>query len=247
MKRLYEFTVNKKELVEVEEISTNENGEQVKTIKKTEKEIPYKFFLRKPNRAMNDAAQLFYGVKVAEGIKAGLLTVALLDKRNVDDGGILSSKDNNRQQELWKENLELQKQFTLLQAVAESERTEDQKKELEVLTKKLTDIESELQRLEAFKNSVYENTAEIRAHNWRTTWWLLNIAYQDVAGKEIPFFGEGTLDDKLDKYDELSEKDDDFINLIMFKFLTYTSFWVNNRAAKTEDFDRFEKLINESI
>ncbi len=246
MKRLFEFNVSKKETVDVEEISTNEQGEQVKTTKKQEKEIPQKFFLRKPNRALNDAANLFYGVKIAEGTRAGMLTIAQLDRRNSEDGGLLTNQEDARSKTLWAESLELEKKYVILDSVKTEERTEEQKKEHQELGEKLSSARMELQRIETFKNVAYENTAEVRARNWVTTWWLVNLSYQEVDGKAAPFFGEGTVDERLSKYDELIEKENDFINKVILKFLTYVSLWVNNRAVTPEDFAKFEKILEES-
>ena len=64
--------------------------------KKVKKEVPYKFFLRRPTRTMTDEAELYYGVKLAEGIKAGLLTKALLEKRFENDGGTRSDDENEQ-------------------------------------------------------------------------------------------------------------------------------------------------------
>ena len=76
MKRIYEFTVNKEETVKEETVENKKDGTEVTTSKDVKKEIPHKFFMRRPTRAMTDEAELYYGVKLAEGIKAGLLTRA---------------------------------------------------------------------------------------------------------------------------------------------------------------------------
>ena len=95
MKRIYEFTVNKEEEVSEDTVETKKDGTEVTTSKKVQKEVPHKFFLRRPTRAMTDEAELYYGVKLAEGIKAGLLTRALLEKRFENDGGTRSDQENS--------------------------------------------------------------------------------------------------------------------------------------------------------
>ena len=82
MKRIYEFTVNKEETVKEETVQKKKDGTEVTTSKDVKKEVPHKFFLRRPTRSMTDEAELYYGVRLAEGIKAGLLTRALLEKRS---------------------------------------------------------------------------------------------------------------------------------------------------------------------
>lgn len=242
-KKLHVFTINKKETIEVEQISQNEQGETIKTLKKEDREVPYTFFLRRPNRFLNDEANLYHGIEVSRGIKAGLLTIPLLDKRNENDGGVLNEKDGLRYSVLIQENVNLENEFQQLNI--KKELTEEEKKRKEELGKLITDNRKELYHLQNLKNSAYDHTAEIRARNLTLNWWLLFLSYQDVGGKEVPFFGEGDHETKLKKYDDYIDKDDEFINTIIFKFLTYTSLWYNNRSLTPEDFERFEKLIEE--
>ena len=103
MKRIYEFTVDKEETIKEESVEKKKNGTEVTTAKEVKKDIPHKFFLRRPTRAMTDEAELYYGVKLAEGIKAGLLTRALLGKRFENDGGTRSDDDNSEYKEIDRE------------------------------------------------------------------------------------------------------------------------------------------------
>ena len=93
MKRLFEFVVPKEELVKETETSKNDKGEEITTTKEVKKEVDKQYFLRKPTRKLFDQAELFYGVQLSEGIKAGLLTRALLQKRFSNDGGTLGEKE----------------------------------------------------------------------------------------------------------------------------------------------------------
>lgn len=248
MKKIIEFTINKTEEIEREEVSVNEKGEQIKTLKKEKQEVPYSFCLKKPNRVLTDEASLFYGVKVAEGIKAGLLTIPLLEKRNINDGGIFSEADKAKYLQLWEELYNLEQELQSIDIKKTEDQSEEEKNKRAGLIKKITDNRVELQRLEMFRNSVYDNTAEIRAKNWTVTWWLLNLAYKKVGtDKYEPFFGEGNFDKRLEKYDELTDKDDPFLNKVLFKFLTYTTLWANNRTTNPEDFEKFEKLMAENM
>ena len=101
MKKLYEFSLNKE--VEVKETTNekNEKGEEIQVSKNVKKEVLQKFFIKKPNRSLFDEAELFYGVRLSEGIKAGLLTRALLAKRFTNDGGIFSEIDKEQYTSLY--------------------------------------------------------------------------------------------------------------------------------------------------
>lgn len=245
MKKLCSFTVKRKELVEVEEISTNENNDLVKTTKKTEKEILYEFCLQKPTRTMSDEASLFYSVRVAEGIKAGLLTIPLLEKRNLNDGGILSDSDKEKFLKLYEQLYEKEKEFQKIEIKKTEERSDEEKKEHKKLLDDLTTIRIQIQDYEIFRNSLYDNTAEIRARNHTITWWLLHLAHQKTNDKEEPFFGEGDYQTKLKKYDEILEKEDKFLDEVLSKFVTYVTLWATNRASTQEDFEKLEKLLEQ--
>ena len=112
MKIMFEFTIDKEE-EEVEEIETsqNEKGEEVKITKKVKKNVPVNLAIRKPTRGLFDEAELFYGVKLSEGIKAGLLTRALLAKRFSNDGGIFSETDKEEYTKLYVSLFDLQHRF----------------------------------------------------------------------------------------------------------------------------------------
>ena len=133
MKRIYEFTVNKEEAVKEESVEKKKDGTEVTTSKDVKKDVPYKFFLRRPTRAMTDDAELYYGVRLAEGIKAGLLTRALLEKRFENDGGTRSD-DENAQYGVIIEKLQgFHKEQSKILDISEKKRTPAQKKRLKEL------------------------------------------------------------------------------------------------------------------
>ena len=62
MKRIYEFTVDREETVKEETVKQEKDGTEVTTSKDVKKNVPKKYFLRRPTRAMTDEAELYYGV-----------------------------------------------------------------------------------------------------------------------------------------------------------------------------------------
>ena len=92
-KWLYSFTINREIETEKKSKSTNDEGKEVEVIEKVKETTPVEFSIQKPYRKLYDDAELFYGVKMSEGIKAGLLTRNLLAKRYEDDGGAFSETD----------------------------------------------------------------------------------------------------------------------------------------------------------
>ena len=128
MKRLYEFTVKKKESVDKEVQDVNKAGEEI-TVKKTvEEEVEKKFFLRRPTRAMLDEGELYYGVELGKAIRAGMITRPLLHKRYTNDGGIMNDLQQKAFDELTKELREIYKQQEEINVIDEKKRTNAQKK-----------------------------------------------------------------------------------------------------------------------
>lgn len=240
MKKIYSFELKKS--IETEEPfeTTNENGEKVTTHKKVNKEIPCTFFIRKPTREITDQANLYYGEVLAEGVKRGLLTIPQLEKRYSNDGGIFSDYAKNKYETLYTD-------YSL--ALLEEERLKkegnpEKQSEHEL---KLKDLEKELQEYERYKTNLFENTAEMRARNNTLVWWLINLSYKVENNKELPLFPGEAFRDKLIVYDELLESDESFHKTLLKKLSYYISFWSSGQAKKPEDFEAFEKNIEEKI
>ena len=236
MKRIYEFTFDKEETVKEESVEKKKDGTEVTTSKDVKKMVPHKFFLRRPTRAMTDEAELYYGVKLAEGIKAGLLTRALLEKRFENDGGVRSDDENKQYAEIVTKLQEFHKEQVKILEIDEKKRTPTQKKKLKELEKEIKPARRELRDLQLMEDNLYEETAESRARNKVILWWMLHLAHQDDEGKETPFFGDGDLDSRFEKYDEIDEGEDTFSIMVARKFAYYVSFWFVGRPNSQEEF-----------
>ena len=236
MKRIYEFTFDKEETVKEQSVEKKKDGTEVTTAKDVKKMTPHKFFLRRPTRAMTDEAELYYGVRLAEGIKAGLLTRALLEKRFENDGGVRSDDENKQYADVIAKLQDFHKEQVKILEIDEEKRTPTQKKKLKELEKEIKPARRELRVLQLMEDNLYEETAESRARNKVILWWMLHLAYQDKEGAENPFFGDGDLDSRFDKYDEIDEGDDAFPISVARKFAYYVSFWFVGRPNSQEEF-----------
>ena len=84
--------------------------------------------LRKPTRSLFDEAELYYGVVLSQGIKAGLLTRALLSKRFSNDGGVMSDRDKEDYADLYVKLFENQNELERISLIESGTRTEEEKK-----------------------------------------------------------------------------------------------------------------------
>jgi hypothetical protein len=242
MKTMFEFDIYHEKEIDKVETSTNEKGEEVKTTSKVKTTVPVKLAIKKPTRSLFDEAELFYGVRLSEGIKAGLLTRALLAKRFNNDGGVLSDEEQKEYNELYLEFFNLQSEFQKLSIKEESIRNDEEKENLKVVVVKMNNARERLQKYEMAQANLFEQTAENRARNKTIMWWVLQLSLiqsEDKKFKEL--FGEGSYEEKLKKYDDIEESDSNLEKLALQKLLYLISFWYIGRAASQEE---FEKLLN---
>ena len=241
MKKLYNFTLQKTEKVEETIVEKNDKGQEVKTSTEVEKPVDKEFFLKRPTRRLFDEAELYYAVKLSEGIKAGLLTRALLAKRFSNDGGVLGEQEKQEFQELYEELFEKQVEHQGLLLKAKSERNEEEERKIEDLGKWLQDARARVQEFEMQQSSLYDQTAENRARNKTILWWVLHLAHQiKDSDEEEAFFGSGDFDSRIEKYDLYEDDEDEFYLDVINKFFYYVSFWY---VSKTSDPKEFEDLI----
>ena len=244
MKTMFEFDIYQEKEIEKVDISTNEKGEEVKVTSKIKTTVPVKLGIKKPTRSLFDEAELFYGVKLSEGIKAGLLTRALLAKRFNNDGGVLSDGEQKEYNELYLEFFNLQSEFQKLSIKEETIRTEEEKTNLKSVVEKMNDARDRLQKYEMAQANLFEQTAENRARNKTIMWWVLQLSLiqgEDKKFKEL--FTEGSYEEKLRKYDEIEESDMVLEKVALQKLLYLISFWYIGRAASQEEFEKLLGMI----
>ena len=246
MNCLYHFNVNKEIETEVQEDSTDDKGEKItitKKVKKNEKQI---LALKKPTRKLYESAELYYAVKLSEGIKAGLLTQPLLAKRYKNDGGPMSEPEKKRYAEVYYQLLIKQEELEKLRLNLEGH-SEDYRAKL--ASEVMTDIISSQEEIQHFENqqsSLFDQTAENRAKNMTIMWWVLNLAYtQDKHTNEyLCVFGEGNHDEKLEAYDEIEELNEPFWTEVVKKFAYFATFWYLNGLATEDEFKQVENMYN---
>lgn len=245
-KFLHEFTINRETEVEEIETSKNEKNEEVKTTKKQKKIEVVPFRLLKPNRKLFDEAELFYGIKISEGIKAGLLTRSLLAKRYQNDGGSMSEVERRRYTELYIELYRLENELQKLQLNLEKLSKDDQINKMGIVLNDLSVAKKELQQIENYQSTIFDQTAENRARNQTILWWVLNISYIKDGEDFTAFFGEGDYEKKLAVYDDYEELEDFFKKEAMSKLAYFISLWYMGKANSAEDFKNLELLFEQA-
>lgn len=248
MKKLFTFKLDREIKKTVKEETKNGKGEAVTTEKEIVNEIKQKVFLKKPTRSLFDEAELFYGVRLSEGIKAGLLTRALLAKRFSNDGGVLSEDDKDRYSELYIKLYEKQLDIERMSSTPAKKRTKDDEGKLTEALESSAELRQQLTDFEMAQSSLFEQTAENRARNKTILWWTLQLSHlEDEDGKEEAVFAGSVYDDKLASYDILEESEDQFDDDLLRKLVYYVSFWYVGRVTSQREFEELLKDSGEEL
>jgi hypothetical protein len=247
-KYLYQFSVNKEEEIEKTETSKNDKNEEVKITRK--EIIDKKILIRlvKPTRKLFDDAELFYGVKLSEGIKAGLLTRALIAKRYQNDGGAMSEPEKEKYANLYVQLFREQNELQRIQLNLDNSTKEEKESKLGDLLVSMANIRQNLQEIELYQSSIFEQTAENRSRNQTIMWWALNISYisYDDGKTFSPIFGEGQYEERLANYDNLEEKGEEHLDVILKKLAYFISLWYMGKASTEKDFKELEDMFEAS-
>ena len=241
MKEIYSFEVNKKVEKKVEE-KKQEDGKEVTVTSTETEEVPTNIVIRKPRRSDYDEAELYYGVQLSNGIKAGLLTRALLAKRFSNDGGVLSENDKDEYADLYVDLFDIQNEIERLSIVSESEKKPDHQEVLNALIKRQAVSKKNIQDFEMSQAALFDQTAETRARNKTILWWILHLSYLQEGNDYKPYFGDGSLENRLEQYDVYEEEGDEFDEEVIRKLIYYVSFWYVGKATNRSD---FESLLKE--
>jgi hypothetical protein len=246
-KWLYEFEVFDKKEIEETEVSKNENGEEVKTTKKITKPVTIKFKIKKPTRSLFEEAELFYGVKLAEGIKAGMLTRPLLAKRYSNDGGPLSDPDKQRYAELYLKLFQKESEFQRLSINLDNLSKEEKDKKISEVSLEMEEIRKALQDFEMSQMALFDQTAENRARNQTIMWWVLNLSFKQKENTEEfeSIFPQISYESKIETYDELDNEENPFWQEVFKKLAFFISFWYIGRINGPEDFKKAEEFYKE--
>jgi hypothetical protein len=243
MKKIYELVINKKELVDKTEVIKDDKGGEITQIKKIEEMVAHKFFMARPNRSQVDESEIFRAATESEYIRRGVISATLLQKRLLNDGGVLTEQEKKEYDTLRETFIEKQ---AIYAKIIEENKTEEQKNQTQVLIKELGDIMERMGQIENSSSSLYNRTAETLARNKTILWLTLNLSYEEKDGKNVPVFGAGDYEARLKKYDEIEEREDEFEYSIIKKLLLICNLWYLGKATTKEDFETYLRIQESS-
>ncbi len=245
MKKIYELKLDKIEFKEEPSVEKNDKGEEIKILKKVEHKIPKKYFVAAPTRIIKEDGQMFYVSEFWKCVKMGVLPANQLARRYVDDGGTLTKEEQKIYNEA--QNTLFQKQAEKMALDRKIDKTDEEKKQSETVFNEIIDVFTKLQNYESrATDTLYQNTAEFMAQDKLMLWRTLFLSYEEIDGKDKPLFGDGDLEKRLKRYDEIEAGNDYFMTSVINKLLLVVSLFTLGKAETQEDFDLLLKVQENS-
>jgi len=256
-RELYSFDVEIEE-EEVKEVikevkRKNKKTKKMETVEKTvEKTIvtktPVRVFLRKPTRTQVEDGDMFYSIWLNKFIKMGLLTRAMLAKKQVDVGGTLNEDDKMNYAKLYLQLFEKQQNVIRYSAKDADTMSLDEKERLDKAIADLAVIRKQLSDFEAAQASIFDHTADVKARNKTITWFLLHLSYyvkgEDDDASIVPLFPGTDYDEKYLSYQEADEDQEDIFVKTIDRLSTIATIWYMSGVQEQDEFDAVIKQMN---
>jgi len=244
--------------VEVEKTRKNAEGKDEKYTEKQKKKVKEKtivkekrlesvkkehiFVISQPTRRQMEEADMEYSIEMSKCVKEGILTKAMLLNKYSDTGGLMSEKDAERLNEMYKELANIQTSLTQLNMSTNPSGQEVKKKDL---SDQMVVLRRAIAVAETNFSSLLNHTADTRAQNKVIAWYLLNLTKIEKDGELVPFFNGKSFEEKKEDFYTLEEEEDSLLALVYEKLSAFLSFWYFSTAASSEDFEELEKDIEE--
>jgi hypothetical protein len=248
-KELYSFTVDKEVEKEIKSTTVNKKTKEETTVtKKVKEKTPITVKIKKPTRRDLEEAELEFSVEMSKCVKKGILTKAMLAKKYSDSGGLMSEDDAKSLVDSYKNIFDLQNEYARLEII--QNKTDKQVERVTEMSTELAKVRRQIVELESNYQSLFDHTADVKAQNRLILWYVVMLTYiqEEADDDEVPLFGRGDFDERLEKYYEKEESEDSLYFLIAKKAATVLAFWFFNQASDKKSFDSLmEKLENNEL
>lgn len=242
MKKLYTFTVNKKEKLRIEEPQDDGNI----LVKFVDTSVPAKIVFKKPDRKEEEEYILVYDAEFSKALTSGIATYDMMRKAWLNSGGFEAEVDIEYLDNLYKKITKLSNEYQklLIEKASEDE-----------LLKIEADIKDTNQKIIDYREReqvFFSKTAESRAQKKTIVWCILNLIFleKEIEGKTeyIPAFPGMNFEAKKNfYYDTIEENEDSFEEAIFTKAYYFVQAWITNTAMKQDDFKQLEEVIDDHL
>lgn len=206
---LYEFPINLTK--EVEEENTRVEGDKTITEKvKVQRSVSIQFALKKPSRFEKDEADMYRSIWETKYLDAGILPAAILLKKYANSGGILSDEQKDYYNVLQRDFMLAETELKRLQV-----NEPDNKDAINEVALKFVTLRQAILDFQQEQSVFFANTAESKARQKLIEWAVLFLTYyrplndKGEPGEWTPFFAGKDIEEKLNTYDEVIERQDE--------------------------------------
>ena len=261
-RELYSFSIDierekEKEITKEKKRKNKETG-KMETIEETvirtvKEQVPVRVLLKKPSRTQIEDGDMFYSIWLNKFIKMGLLTRAMLAKKQVDVGGTLNDDDKMNYAKLYLKLFEKQQNIIRYSAKEQKDMSPDEQERLQSAVSELAVIRKQLSDFEAAQASIFDHTADVKARNKTITWFLLHLAFvqegegdssEDSADVSALFPGTD-YEERYRSYQELDENQDEVFLKAIDKLSTVATIWYMSGVQDQDQFEAVLEQINE--
>ena len=215
-KWLYTFEVKKAQVTKETTTEKDADGKDIQVTRDVNKEVPIKFHILNPTRKLQDDANIFYSVKVSEGIKMGLVTKSYLMRKFQQEGILASPEEKKTHAENYSKAIKLEVD---LENIKQNAALSEAEKELQSspLRNEYADLRQKIFDFESIQSSLFDNTAEKRATDLLNIWFVLHLLHADNDGNPSCLFGDGNFDQKLERLNGIEDSGDAFLASVVEK------------------------------
>lgn len=214
-------------------VTKDDKGNEVKTIKKVQKECPLTLLVKKPSRRMKDMAGEFYAIQYSKAINSGILPRWAIRKLISEKGGLLT---DNEIKNLYGELLELENKHQRLSMIPESERTEEEKNTIKATQDRYIEVNRNILKFENTQESLFSQCAESVAGDKLALFWYLFLTQTSENNSEPAFYFTGeTFEERYAQYIEKEDEEDALFTKILERVAVVIALWRNGMGETQED------------
>ena len=248
-KELYTFELEVEKEVVKKTTRKKRGSDEIITVEKTVKEkVPVNVLIKKPNRRELEEADMQYSIVMSECVRKGILTKQMLAKKYSDTGGLLTEEDAQELVDMYKRMGELQQK--MIKAETIDSKKKGTKAKLNKLNEEFAEVKRKIIDLETNYQSLFDNTADVKAQGKTIQWYILNLTYiqEENDDEPKPFFGNGDYEAKIEKYYEYEDNEDELYGEVIQKVSPIITLWFFQGISDKEEMaETLEKIENEDF
>lgn len=220
-----------------------ENGEEITVKKDVEEKVPVAINFHRPSRKQKEEADVTYSQKLFSLMEKGIMTKQQIAKVYNNGGGDLSKTEVDIYVKLNTDLASALRDSEYLGRKDPSTWDESEKlKNIEIISN-ISLIKRDLIEFETQRAAIFEHCADQKAFYHVLSWYVVNLSFKEIGGVSEPLFPGETFEEKLDKYEELIENDDELISNIRTKLNSIVAYWFSAQPKTKQDWLPIEEEL----